>query len=74
MFLAALSVVCGQEVDVSSFIRKAQGGNPEAQSALGYAYYYGDGVKRDFGKARKWWVKASGNGSSEAEFALGCSY
>ena len=29
MFLAALSVVFGQEVDVSSFIRKAQGGNPK---------------------------------------------
>ncbi len=53
----------------SAFIRlmpEAEKGNPEAQYAIGYMYYYGEGVVEDRKKAAKWINKAAAAGQTDA--------
>lgn len=45
-------------------------GNPEAEYAVGYMYYYGQGVVENKGKARYWIEKAAKHGQGEAITAL----
>jgi len=45
-------------------------GNPEAEYALGYHYYYGKGVKRDTEAAKAWMQKAAIQGQVQAIEAL----
>ncbi len=47
----------------------AQNGDPDAQYALGYMYYYGVGTVRDVGTARRWINKAAAQGQPLAEKA-----
>lgn len=42
-------------------------GNTEAMRALGFMYYYGHGMQRDYGKSLEWFNKAVDSGSREAE-------
>lgn len=48
----------------------AQAGNPDAQYALGYLYYYGDGVPKNENKAKYWMQRAATQGQKSAEQAL----
>ncbi|HAT6977215.1 TPA: sel1 repeat family protein [Legionella pneumophila] len=57
-----------------AFIRlkpEAQKGNPDAQYAVGYMYYYGKGVVEDRKKARFWITCAARAGQPDAIVALG---
>jgi TPR repeat protein len=45
-------------------------GQPDAEYALGYMYYYGRGVPPDSHKARYWIAKAAKDGQSDAIAAL----
>ncbi len=57
-----------------AFIRlkpEAEKGNPDAQYAVGYMYYYGKGVVEDRKKARFWITCAARAGQSDAIVALG---
>jgi TPR repeat protein len=47
-----------------------QQGNSEAQYALGYMYYYGQGLPRNQERALYWITLASKNGCQKAEHAL----
>jgi TPR repeat protein len=49
----------------------AEQGNPSAQFRLGSLYENGDGVPRDFVKARQWYEKAAVQGDAMAQFYLG---
>lgn len=49
-------------------------GNAEAQLKLGEMYFLGEGVAKDYAKARYWYVIAAKNGMVEAEYKLGVIY
>ena len=49
----------------------AEQGDPSAQFRLGSLYENGDGVQRDFVKARQWYEKAAAQGEAKAQFYLG---
>ncbi len=53
------------------YTRAAEGGLQEAQTYVGRAYMYGQGVKKDYQEADKWFFKAANNGDVEAQFSLG---
>lgn len=55
---------------IAELRRRAQSGEPVAQSELGYAYATGNGVKIDFGEA----VVAAEAGHASAQFNLGNHY
>lgn len=53
----------------AAFIRlmpEAEKGNPDAQYAIGYMYYYGEGVVEDRKKAMQWINKAAKAGQPDA--------
>lgn len=51
--------------------REAELGNPRAQYALGYMYYYGQGVQQDMEEALRWIRQAAAQGDARALEALG---
>lgn len=50
---------------------EASAGNARAQYAIGYMYYWGQGVEADLDRALEWIRRAAANGSAEAIEALG---
>lgn len=56
------------------FLKAASEGVPEAQVNLANIYDEGDGVKRNFEKARYWYKHAIKHGAPEAAYNLGVSY
>lgn len=48
----------------------ARSGNPEAQYAIGYMYYYGQGVVENRTKAWYWITSAAKSGSADANKAV----
>lgn len=48
----------------------ARGGNPDAQYAVGYMYYYGLGTVQDRGLALQWMTSAANQGQPQAREAL----
>lgn len=53
----------------TAFVRlmpEAEKGNPDAQYAIGYMYYYGEGVVEDRKKAAIWINKAAKAGQTDA--------
>jgi TPR repeat protein len=59
---------------IKLFLKAASEGVPEAQVNLANIYDEGDGVKRDFEKARYWYKRAIKHGAPEAAYNLGVSY
>ncbi|MDD9903249.1 MAG: tetratricopeptide repeat protein [Rhodospirillaceae bacterium] len=55
---------------LKNFREAAAQGHPKAQFELGLMYEQGDGVKRDFAEAAKWYRKALANGHELAARAL----
>ena len=56
------------------FITEGNKGNPQAQLYLGWMYYNGKGVKRNFKTSFSWYEAAAKNGMLEAWNALGLMY
>lgn len=54
--------------------KAATHGHADAQAELGYCYYSGNGVVKDFKKALEWFQKAAGNGSVYGQFRMGWAY
>ncbi len=52
----------------------AEQGDAEAQFALGTMYRDGQGVRRDYDEALRWWRKAAEQGVVDAQYALGNIY
>jgi uncharacterized protein len=59
---------------LKEFKRLAAKGDAEAQSALGYMYASGHGVKQDYKKAASWYRKAAEQGHAGAQSNLGVMY
>ena len=53
---------------------KAKHGDAVAQLMLGDCYCLGEGVKKDYVEAGKWYRKAAEQGNAAAQWALGVSY
>jgi TPR repeat protein len=54
-----------------SYRAKAMKGDPGAQHTLGFFYYSGEGVLKDYGQAVLWLRKAAEQGYAEAQYSLG---
>ena len=54
--------------------KAARQGNAHAQYSLGFAYYSGNGVSRNFRQAALWFREAALQGLPEALMALGTAY
>src|SRR5690349_1712315 len=61
-------------VDFAAVKAKAAQGDLEAQVKLGQLYASGEGVKRDFAEAARWYKQAADKGYAEAQSALGELY
>jgi TPR repeat protein len=59
---------------LKEFKRLAAKGDVEAQSALGFMYGSGHGVKQDYKKAATWYRKAAEQGHAGAQSNLGVMY
>ena len=57
-----------QDIEVRDFK------DASAQNNLGNCYYYGDGVKKDYVEAVKWYRKAADQGDADAQYNLGKCY
>ena len=57
-------------VAFSDLLPVAQKGNPDAQYAVGYMYYNGLGVDKDFNSAQFWFHSAADQGNVKAQKAL----
>ncbi len=64
----------GDETKAREWYEKAKNGDAEAMFNLGVMYYNGEGVAKDYGKAREWYGKAAENGDATAMFFLGLMY
>lgn len=49
-------------------------GLAEAQNAMGWHYYHGDGVKQNYEESFKWFSKAANLGEPSAQFNIGMMY
>jgi len=56
------------------YARLAEAGEAVAQAHLGYMYYTGEGVNRDYGKAVEWFRKAAAQGNADAQYNLAVAY
>ena len=56
------------------FMRRAQRGNAEAQTYLGYMYTNGRGVPQDYEAAVRWLRRAADQGNPTGQFLLGLLY
>lgn len=59
------------EASFKAMLPAARAGDPKAQYALGYMYYYGRGVKQDMTVAKIWIRNAAKQGYEPARKALG---
>lgn len=59
---------------LSEWLPLAQAGDVDAQSALGFMYYNGQGVSRDFPQAFVWYRRAAAQGSALAQNNLALMY
>ncbi len=53
---------------------KAEQGNADAQSSLGYMYQYGFGLAKNETMAVKWYQKSATQGNAKAQYYLGWMY
>ena len=78
--LTLLSLLClclsvsGQATDLEELRKKAEAGDAEAQSSLGFCYQHGQGVPRDKAEAVKWYCLAAEQGFAKAQHSLGGCY
>ena len=60
--------------EVAHWRTMAEKGNAVAQYNLGFAYWNGEGVKKDQGEAVDWFRKAAWQGYADAQNYLGIAY
>ena len=54
--------------------KKAEAGDAKAQFELGYIYYNGKGVPKDYAESAKWYRKAADQGDAATQSILGDMY
>lgn len=68
--LVGVQAAAQDKPDVRQLTERANGGDAQAQLALGWAYETGRGVAVDLATAAQWYRKAADNGDERAYFAL----
>lgn len=63
-----------RDLSLADWLRLAKQGNPAAQDHLGLMYHQGNGVKRDFREAARWFRLAADQGNTDAQTSLGVMY
>jgi TPR repeat protein len=56
------------------YLKSAKQGYNPARVNLGYCYYNGHGVVKDYVEAVSWWRKAAEEGVAEAQYSVGSAY
>lgn len=74
VILWTMAVGCSYAGTLSQWERLARQGDARAETQLGIAYYYGQGVPQNYVRAAYWFEKAADQGDAEAEFGLGIDY
>jgi len=74
VFVLLAAAGFAQAPDFAETKKKAEAGDAEAQSALGYMYANGTGVPKDDAEAVKWFRKAADQGNAMAQNNLGYMY
>ena len=64
----------GCKSEFTKNMEKVEQGDAEAQFALGYTYYHGEGVDKDYEKAFEWIMKAAKQWNAIAQRRVGLSY
>ena len=59
---------------ISALKRQAESGDAKAQARLGYSYFSGRGVPKNYAQAEVWWRKAADQGDANAQYNLGALY
>jgi len=73
--LASQSVTAAdQDREMMQILQKAQAGNIDAQTSLGYLYHSLGKDHQDFQTAIRWYKQAAMSGHPHAAFALGLMY
>lgn len=62
------------EAAVAEYAKAAELGEPEAQFDLGYAYYNGEGIQRDYTVAVRWFKRAATQDFAKAQYNLSYCY
>lgn len=62
------------EAALAQFLPAAEQGNLAAQYHLGLMYARGEGVRKDFAEAARWFGRAADGGHSHSQFILGHMY
>ena len=62
------------EIAFKRCLKAAEQGDADAQFNLGVMYEQGNGVKKDYTQAAKWYRKAAEQGHADAQFNLGSMY
>lgn len=63
-----------REEQYSFFLTEADKGEAVAQYFVGYCYWHGDGVQKNFDEAMKWYKLSAEQGFDEAQLVLGYRY
>ena len=58
----------------AEYQRLAEAGDSVAQVNLGYMYYVGEGVTRDYGQTIGWYTEAANQGNADAQYNLAVAY
>ena len=67
----AAAAVAADKQDVHSLTRAAEDGDANAQAELGFRFYEGNGVPKDYHAAVKWYTKAAEQGDPRGQNNLG---
>lgn len=62
------------ESAVEIYIKAAEEGNAEAQFDIGYAYFNGEGIQRDYTSAAMWFKRAAKQNFAKAQYNLAYCY
>ncbi|MDA2934832.1 sel1 repeat family protein [Acidobacteria bacterium AH-259-D05] len=63
-----------EEIDLSSWRRRAEQGSARAQYILGYMYRHGEGVPQDYKEAFRWAQAAAEQGNERGQLLLAVMY
>jgi len=74
IFITIFSILLSFGQNIAELKQKAEQGDAWAQYNLGVCYANGDGVKKDFSEAVKWYRKAAEQGYAKAQYNLGVCY
>lgn len=72
--LLGLSACAAGNPGMDEFEHKAKQGDARAAASLGHAYFWGQGVGKDYSKAVQWWRVAAQHNDAQAMANLGDMY